>query len=154
MLSFVHFVLLQHGFKVLVVVLSIWMTALPSDLEHFLMLSLIFCLKKLECLLWRNEFWKRHIQDWNAVFLSSEAWCLLYILTVALFQLKGEITYEVKDPAYCYSIVEIPSDLCSLSRHLTKWLSEVEHCKVILVNICFSMEMYCNESNGPSFFCL
>ncbi|KAJ6898409.1 hypothetical protein NC652_025046 [Populus alba x Populus x berolinensis] len=41
-------------------------------------------------------------------------------------KLKGEITYEVKDPAYCYSIVEVPSDFCSLSRHLTKWLLEVE----------------------------
>ncbi|CAN1794736.1 ATP-dependent DNA helicase Q-like 5 [Linum perenne] len=43
---------------------------------------------------------------------------------------KGEITYELKDPAFCYTIVEVPNDLCSLSEHLTKWLSEVELCKV------------------------
>ncbi|CAN1152504.1 ATP-dependent DNA helicase Q-like 5 [Linum perenne] len=43
---------------------------------------------------------------------------------------KGEITYELKDPAFCYTIVEVPKDLCSLSEHLTKWLSEVELCKV------------------------
>ncbi|CAN0896192.1 ATP-dependent DNA helicase Q-like 5 [Linum grandiflorum] len=43
---------------------------------------------------------------------------------------KGEITYELKDPAFCYTILEVPKDLCSLSVHLTKWLSEVELCKV------------------------
>ncbi|KAK3223579.1 hypothetical protein Dsin_010604 [Dipteronia sinensis] len=45
-------------------------------------------------------------------------------------KLKGEVTYELKDPAFCYRIVEIPSEFCSLSAHLTKWLSEVESCKV------------------------
>ncbi|XP_044488856.1 ATP-dependent DNA helicase Q-like 5 isoform X2 [Mangifera indica] len=41
----------------------------------------------------------------------------------------GEVTYELKDPAYCYTILELPSEFCSLSAHLTKWLSEVESCK-------------------------
>lgn len=58
-------------------------------------------------------------------------WNSLFVLFIGLFQLEGEITYEVKDPAYCYSIVEVPVDFCSLSAHLTKWLSEVERCKVI-----------------------
>ena len=37
----------------------------------------------------------------------------------------------MKDPAYCYTIVDVPGDLCHLAAHLTKWLSEVESCKVI-----------------------
>ena len=37
----------------------------------------------------------------------------------------------MKDPAYCYTIVDVPGDLCCLAAHLTKWLSEVESCKVI-----------------------
>ncbi|KAJ7957602.1 DNA helicase, ATP-dependent [Quillaja saponaria] len=45
-------------------------------------------------------------------------------------KLTGEITYEVKDLAYCYMIVEVPADLLSLSSYLTKWLTEVEGCKV------------------------
>lgn len=45
-------------------------------------------------------------------------------------QEKGEISFETKDPAYCYTIVELPSDFCSLSANLTKWLSEIETCKV------------------------
>ncbi|KAK4779624.1 hypothetical protein SAY87_015730 [Trapa incisa] len=45
-------------------------------------------------------------------------------------KLKGEITYDTKDMAYCYTIVEAPQDICSLASHLTKWLSEVESCKV------------------------
>ncbi|KAM6562477.1 hypothetical protein CsatB_022475 [Cannabis sativa] len=43
---------------------------------------------------------------------------------------KGEVTYELKDQAFCYTIVQVPTDLCSLSAVLTKWLSEVESCKV------------------------
>ena len=37
----------------------------------------------------------------------------------------------MKDPAYCYTVVDVPKDFCSLAAHLTKWLSEVESCKVI-----------------------
>lgn len=44
--------------------------------------------------------------------------------------MKGEITYELKDPAYCYKIVDVPKDVFSLATDLTKWLSEVEICKV------------------------
>ncbi|KAG5236488.1 ATP-dependent DNA helicase family protein [Salix suchowensis] len=53
-------------------------------------------------------------------------------------KLKGEITYEVKDPAYCYSIVEVPGDFCSLSRQLTKWLLEVECFKVRKLDAMFN----------------
>lgn len=48
-------------------------------------------------------------------------------------QLKGEITYETKDSAYCYMVVGVPEDICSLSANVTKWLSDVESCKVLLL---------------------
>ncbi|RWR96906.1 ATP-dependent DNA helicase Q-like protein 5 isoform X1 [Cinnamomum micranthum f. kanehirae] len=41
----------------------------------------------------------------------------------------GEITYELKDPALCYTILKNPKDFCSLATHITRWLSEVERCK-------------------------
>lgn len=37
--------------------------------------------------------------------------------------------------AFCYKIMKVPGDFCSLSAHLTKWLSEVETCKVIDCNV-------------------
>jgi ATP-dependent DNA helicase Q4 len=51
---------------------------------------------------------------------------------VEKIQLKGEITYEMKDMAYCYRILEVPTDFFSLSADITKWLSEVESCKVVI----------------------
>ncbi|KAA8529737.1 hypothetical protein F0562_034163 [Nyssa sinensis] len=53
-------------------------------------------------------------------------------------KLRGEITYETKDPAYCYTIVDVPEDFCSLAAHLTKWLSEVESCKVRKIDAMFN----------------
>lgn len=44
--------------------------------------------------------------------------------------MKGEITYELKDQAFCYTILEVPNNICSLAAQLTKWLWEVETCKV------------------------
>ena len=70
----------------------------------------------------------------------------LFILTVKPYQLKGEITYDVKDPAYCYSIVEVPRDFCSLSRHLTKWLLEVECSKVIDFFMLSVFNMFLNSN--------
>ncbi|TYJ49948.1 hypothetical protein E1A91_A01G170000v1, partial [Gossypium mustelinum] len=46
---------------------------------------------------------------------------------------KGEITYELKDPAYCYKIVKVPSDFCSLTELLTRWLLDIENCKVVVI---------------------
>ena len=37
--------------------------------------------------------------------------------------------------AFCYKIMKVPGDFCSLSAHLTRWLSEVETCKVIDCNV-------------------
>lgn len=73
-----------------------------------------------------------------------------FVLTVKLYQLKGEITYEVKDPAYCYSIVEVPGDFCSLSRQLTKWLLEVECFKV---NDFFMLSVINMSLNSNIFHC-
>ncbi|XP_038893150.1 ATP-dependent DNA helicase Q-like 5 isoform X2 [Benincasa hispida] len=44
-------------------------------------------------------------------------------------KLKGEVTYEMKDLAYCYTILKNPEDFCSLSAHLRKWLSEIQTSK-------------------------
>ncbi|KAJ9169372.1 hypothetical protein P3X46_017575 [Hevea brasiliensis] len=53
-------------------------------------------------------------------------------------KLKGEITYEVNNPAYCYSIVKVPEDFCFLSAYLTRWLSEVERLKVQKLDAMFN----------------
>ncbi|KAJ8747321.1 hypothetical protein K2173_008252 [Erythroxylum novogranatense] len=63
----------------------------------------------------------------SAILKKSEAKQGQYVFDISV--LKGEITYEVKDPAFCYSIVKIPEDFCSLSTHLTKWLLQVERSK-------------------------
>ncbi|XP_020111458.1 ATP-dependent DNA helicase Q-like 5 [Ananas comosus] len=51
----------------------------------------------------------------------------------------GEITYELKDPAFSFMIVKKPDDLCALSGNLTKWLSEVEKSKVQKLDAMFSV---------------
>ncbi|GAB2214356.1 hypothetical protein Droror1_Dr00018699 [Drosera rotundifolia] len=54
----------------------------------------------------------------------------------------GEVTYELKDPAYCYMINEAPEDLCSLSAQITKWLSEVESSKLRRLDTMFNAVVY------------
>ncbi|WOL14351.1 ATP-dependent DNA helicase Q-like 5 [Canna indica] len=51
----------------------------------------------------------------------------------------GEVTYELKDPAFCYTIVKKPDDFCSLSVDLTKRLSQVENCKIQKIDAMFSV---------------
>ncbi|KAK1425916.1 hypothetical protein QVD17_21279 [Tagetes erecta] len=67
-------------------------------------------------------------------------------------KLKGEITYEMKDPAYCYMIVNFPRDICSLAADLAKWLSDVESCKVRKVDAMFNAAFFavktCDRTNG------
>ncbi|CAI8583681.1 unnamed protein product [Vicia faba] len=69
-------------------------------------------------------------------------------------KLKGEITYEMKDMAYCYRILEVPTDLLSLSADITKWLSEVESCKVRKMDAMFNAAYFavnlCDKMNGCS----
>jgi hypothetical protein len=56
--------------------------------------------------------------------------CLLVILSSSTNQCSGEISFELKDPAYCYVILKKPDDLNTLAANVTKWLSEVESSKV------------------------
>ncbi|KAL5098300.1 hypothetical protein RYX36_002627, partial [Vicia faba] len=69
-------------------------------------------------------------------------------------KLKGEITYEMKDMAYCYRILEVPTYLLSLSADITKWLSEVESCKVRKMDAMFNAAYFavnlCDKMNGCS----
>ncbi|XP_038702862.1 ATP-dependent DNA helicase Q-like 5 isoform X2 [Tripterygium wilfordii] len=73
-------------------------------------------------------------------------------LSNQLQNLKGEVTYEMKDPAYSYTIVEDPKDICSLSSHLTKWLSEIESCKVRKLDAMFDAAVFavnaCEKVHG------
>ncbi|KAL2543343.1 ATP-dependent DNA helicase Q-like 5 [Abeliophyllum distichum] len=67
-------------------------------------------------------------------------------------KLKGEITYDLKDPAYCYTIINVPEDICSLAASLTKWLSEVETCKVRKIDAMFNAAVFaakaCDNVHG------
>ncbi|XP_050372135.1 ATP-dependent DNA helicase Q-like 5 [Argentina anserina] len=69
-------------------------------------------------------------------------------------KVKGEVTYEVKDQAFCYTIKEVPADLCSLSAKLTIWLSDVERCKVrkldVMYNAAVSAVNACEKMEGCS----
>ncbi|CAI9093261.1 OLC1v1028725C2 [Oldenlandia corymbosa var. corymbosa] len=53
-------------------------------------------------------------------------------------KLKGEITYEMKDQAYCYTILGVPNDICSMAANTAKWLSQVERCKVQKLDAMFN----------------
>ncbi|KAK0574849.1 hypothetical protein LWI29_030071 [Acer saccharum] len=86
---------------------------------------------KLRSLMHRSETKKgQYVFDIPTVANSIGATAVDVSNHLQNLKLKGEVTYELKDPAFCYRIVEIPSEFCSLSAHLTKWLSEVESCKV------------------------
>ncbi|KAM3387772.1 hypothetical protein ACQJBY_010550 [Aegilops geniculata] len=68
---------------------------------------------------------------------------------------SGELSYELKDPAYCYMILKRPDDLNALSANLTKWLSEVENSKVIRkLDAMFALADYavkgCKKTDGCS----
>ncbi|KAI5385224.1 ATP-dependent DNA helicase Q-like 5 isoform X2 [Lathyrus oleraceus] len=69
-------------------------------------------------------------------------------------KLKGEITYEMKDMAYCYRILEVPTDFLSLSADITQWLSEVESCKVRKMDAMFNAAYFavnlCDKMNDCS----
>ncbi|KAH1050526.1 hypothetical protein GLYMA_08G102300v4 [Glycine max] len=69
-------------------------------------------------------------------------------------KLMGEITYEMKDLAYCYRIIEVPTDLLSLSADITRWLSEVENCKVRKMDAMFNAAYFalnlCDTMQGCS----
>ncbi|KAK9276614.1 hypothetical protein L1049_006149 [Liquidambar formosana] len=68
-------------------------------------------------------------------------------------KLKGEITYELKDPAYCYTTINVPGDFCSLAANLTKWLSDVESCKVRKLDAMFNAAVFAVEECGKMHGC-
>uniref|UniRef100_A0A453C9A3 Uncharacterized protein n=2 Tax=Aegilops tauschii subsp. strangulata TaxID=200361 RepID=A0A453C9A3_AEGTS len=67
---------------------------------------------------------------------------------------SGELSYELKDPAYCYMILKRPDDLNALSANLTKWLSEVENSKIRKLDAMFALAYYavkgCKKTDGCS----
>lgn len=69
-------------------------------------------------------------------------------------KLKGEITYETKDSAYSYMVANVPEDICSLSANVTKWLSDVESCKVHKLDAMNDAAVFalntCERTNGCS----
>ncbi|KAI3720392.1 hypothetical protein L6452_21308 [Arctium lappa] len=101
---------------------------------------------------------KAEIKDGQYVFDIPTVACSIGIQTSAvsnqlqILKLKGEITYELKDPAYCYTIVNFPQDICSLAADLAKWLSEVERCKVRKVDVMFNAAVFavktCDRTSG------
>ncbi|GER25371.1 ATP-dependent DNA helicase family protein [Striga asiatica] len=68
-------------------------------------------------------------------------------------KLKGEIAYELKDQAFCYTILEVPKDICSLAGQLTKWLGEVENCKVRKIDAMFHAANFAARVCDNAFGC-
>ncbi|URE10486.1 DEAD/DEAH box helicase [Musa troglodytarum] len=66
----------------------------------------------------------------------------------------GEVTYDLKDPAFCFTIVKKPDDFCSLSANLTKKLAKVESCKVqkldTMFSVAWSAVKVCKGTDGCS----
>ncbi|KAK9050905.1 hypothetical protein SSX86_027530 [Deinandra increscens subsp. villosa] len=101
---------------------------------------------------------KSEIKDGQYVFEIPTVACSIGIQASTVInhlqnlKLEGEITYELKDPAYCYMIVNVPKDICSLAADLAKWLSEVESCKVRRVDAMFNAAVFavktCDRANG------
>uniref|UniRef100_A0A0D3FX94 DNA 3'-5' helicase n=1 Tax=Oryza barthii TaxID=65489 RepID=A0A0D3FX94_9ORYZ len=67
---------------------------------------------------------------------------------------SGEISFELKDPAYCYVILWRPDDFNALSANLTKWLSEVESSKISKLDAMFALANFavkgCKRTGGCS----
>ncbi|XP_009406398.2 ATP-dependent DNA helicase Q-like 5 [Musa acuminata AAA Group] len=67
---------------------------------------------------------------------------------------SGEVTYDLKDPAFCFTIVKKPDDFCSLSANLTKRLAKVESCKVqkldTMFSVAWSAVKVCKRTDGCS----
>ena len=66
------------------------------------------------------------------ILLTSKTNDVKPVLSVMFLnkQSAGEISYELQDPAFCFSVLEVPDDICALTSSITARLSEVEKCKV------------------------
>ncbi|KAL5991137.1 hypothetical protein ACLOJK_012043 [Asimina triloba] len=66
----------------------------------------------------------------------------------------GEITYEMKDPAFCYFIIKNPVDFCSLATDITRWLYEAETCKIRKLDAMYDAALFaakaCDKVDGCS----
>ncbi|KAL9307513.1 ATP-dependent DNA helicase Q-like 5 [Arabidopsis thaliana] len=76
-----------------------------------------------------------HVFDIPAVASSICVATTDVLAEIQALKMKGEVTYELKDSAFCYTILKSPKEICSLSSHLTKWLTEIESCKVRKLDI-------------------
>ncbi|KAL3649864.1 hypothetical protein CASFOL_006267 [Castilleja foliolosa] len=74
-------------------------------------------------------------------------------ISILFVQLKGEITYELKDQAICYTVMEVPKDICYLAAQLTKWLGEVETCKVRKVDAVFNAITFATKACDSALGC-
>ncbi|XP_047310899.1 ATP-dependent DNA helicase Q-like 5 [Impatiens glandulifera] len=67
-------------------------------------------------------------------------------------KMTGEITFETKDPALCYTVVKVPKDYCSLTAQITKWLLEVEYSKVQKIDAMYNAAIFavtkCDKTQG------
>ncbi|GMI87709.1 hypothetical protein like AT1G27880 [Hibiscus trionum] len=68
-------------------------------------------------------------------------------------KVKGEITYELKDPAFCFKVVKVPSDFCSLTGLLTRWLLDVENCKVWKLDAMYSSAVFAVDACAKTHDC-
>ncbi|KAL8156970.1 hypothetical protein AgCh_001901 [Apium graveolens] len=94
----------------------------------------------------------QYVFDIPAVASSMRVPAMDLINQLQYLKLKGEVTYELKDPAYCYTILNSPKDVCSLTEDLTKWLMEVESCKVKKLDAMYNAAVFavkeCNKMLG------
>ncbi|XP_057852289.1 ATP-dependent DNA helicase Q-like 5 isoform X1 [Cryptomeria japonica] len=56
-------------------------------------------------------------------------------------QFLGEISYEMKDPAFCYIPLKVPEDICSLTKSITSRLAEVEVSKIQKIDAMYTAAM-------------
>nr|XP_043626799.1 ATP-dependent DNA helicase Q-like 5 [Erigeron canadensis] len=94
----------------------------------------------------------QYVFDIPTVAFSIGAQALTVTNQLQILKSKGEVTYELKDLAYCYTIINFPKDICSLAADLAKWLSEVESGQVRKVDAMFNAALFavktCDRKSG------
>ncbi|KAL6650932.1 hypothetical protein ACP70R_009857 [Stipagrostis hirtigluma subsp. patula] len=103
---------------------------------------------------------KSETKDGNFVFdmtrIANDLKITLNEVLEHLQKLKfsGEISFELKDPAYCYVILKKPDDFNALSANITKWLFEVENSKIMKLDAMFALANFalkgCQRTGGCS----
>lgn len=51
-------------------------------------------------------------------------------------QSAGEVSYELQDLAFCFTVLKVPDDICTLTSLITSHLTKVESCKVCSHTAC------------------